>query len=363
MSEVISGDPPTDFSAAVLKLQNVILRRRQKNVTGRIRTLGGLREYAHSSRSAARSPIVEDKPILEDRRRLQGYLHPHRRIYLCHPGQLLKIPRCALFADPDHHDPILGFCSLRHRPCFAKAGWPSCRRLDELCSASALRGVLLVTEIAVFVYGLAHTGLATTQAIFQAAPLIVTVLSIPFLGEHVGWRRWMAVSVGLLGVLMIINPSGDEFNLYLLLPLMSAFMFAIYSVATRAVSRKDGAFTSLFYTAVGGALVITLIGPFFWTPIAVHDWPFVGALCICGAVSHYCLIRAYEFLQASEVQPLTYLQLVVGAIIAVTVFGETISWNMLLGSLTVVGAGLFTMWREPRAFSKNSPATRSGVQP
>ncbi|MDM9620258.1 MULTISPECIES: DMT family transporter [unclassified Rhizobium] len=226
-----------------------------------------------------------------------------------------------------------------------------------------LRGVLLVAEIAVFVYGLAHTGLAVTQAIFQASPLIVTVLSIPFLGEHVGWRRWLAVVAGLFGVLLIINPVGHEFNAYLLLPLSCAFMFAIYSVATRAVSRQDAAFTSLFYTAVGGAVAISLLGPFYWMPIARSDWPFVAALAICGAVSHYCLIRAYDSLQASDVQPLTYLQLVVGAVIAVLVFDETLTWNMLLGAAIVVGAGLFTMWREPRAHSKNNPASRSGVMP
>jgi drug/metabolite transporter (DMT)-like permease len=225
------------------------------------------------------------------------------------------------------------------------------------------RGVLLVAEIAIFVNGLAHTGLAVTQAIFQVSPLIVTVLSIPFLGEHVGWRRWLAVMAGLLGVLLIINPTGNEFNIYLLLPLTCAFMFATYSVATRAVSRVDPAFTSLFYTAVGGAIAISLLGPFYWMPVARSDWPFVAALGICGAVSHYCLIRAYDSLQASEVQPLTYLQLVVGAAIAIVFFGETLSWNMLTGTAIVVAAGLFTMWREPRAHSRNSPASRSGTNP
>ncbi|RDJ03324.1 DMT family transporter [Rhizobium grahamii] len=246
---------------------------------------------------------------------------------------------------------------------FRKPGGPRNAAMTNYPFLQILRGVLLVTEIAIFVYGLAHTGLATTQAIFQASPLIVTILSIPFLGEHVGWRRLMAVSAGLLGVLLIINPTGSHFSLYLLLPLISAFMFAVYGVATRAVSQRDPTFTSLFYTAVGGALAISLIGPFFWTPIAFGDVPFVAALCICGAVSHYCLIRAYDSLQASDVQPLTYLQLVVGAVIAVTLFGETLSWNMLVGSTIVVGAGLFTMWREPRARSKNSPATRAGIQP
>lgn len=225
------------------------------------------------------------------------------------------------------------------------------------------RGVLLVAEIAMFVYGLAHTGLAITQAIFQASPLIVTVLSIPFLGEHVGWRRWLAVLAGLFGVLLIINPTGSQFSIFLLLPLTCSFMFATYSVATRAVSRHDQAVTSLFYTAVGGAVAISLLGPFYWSPIAPSDWLVVGALGLCGAVSHYCLIRAYDTLQASDVQPLTYLQLVVGAVIAVLFFNETLSWNMLLGAAIVVSAGLFTMWREPRAHSKNNPASRSGMMP
>lgn len=224
-----------------------------------------------------------------------------------------------------------------------------------------MRGVLLVAEIALFVFGLAHTGLAITQAIFQSTPLIVTILSIPFLGEHVGWRRWLAVVAGLFGVLLIINPTGGAFSLYLLLPLACATMFAAYSVATRAVSRNDSTFTSLAYTAVGGAVAISLLGPFYWTPIAVSEWPMVAALCVCGTVSHYCLIRAYDSLQASEVQPLAYLQLVVGAVIAVMFFGETLSWNMLLGSAIVVGAGLFTMWREHRAQSKNNPASGSGI--
>jgi drug/metabolite transporter (DMT)-like permease len=245
----------------------------------------------------------------------------------------------------------------------------SSRRLGGLRAVAAtkrpalqiMRGVLLVAEIAIFVFGLAHTGLAVTQAIFQASPLIVTVLSIPFLGEHVGWRRWLAVLAGLSGVLLIINPTGGQFSAYLLVPLICAFMFATYSVATRAVSRHDQAFTSLFYTAIGGAVAISIVGPFYWAPIAQSDWLFVAALGVSGSVSHYCLIRAYDFLQASEVQPLTYLQLVVGAVIAVVFFGETLSWNMLLGTAIVVGAGLFTMWREPRAHSKNRPAGRSGV--
>ena len=214
-----------------------------------------------------------------------------------------------------------------------------------------LRGILLVSEIVIFVLGLTHVGLAMTQALFQATPLFVTILSIPILGEKVGWRRWLAVIVGLIGVLLIINPKDAEVNVYLLLPLSSALLFAIYSVATRAVSKSDEAFTSLFYAGLCGAIAITAVGPSYWTSIAPSDWPILAVLCLCGMLSHYFLIRAYDLLQAAEVQPLTYLQLVIGAVIAVVFFDETLSWNLIAGAVIVVGAGVFTIWREHRPAS------------
>lgn len=91
-----------------------------------------------------------------------------------------------------------------------------------------------------------------SQSIFQATPLIITILSIPLLGEVVGWRRGTAVLVGLAGVLVIINPVNVHFDMSLLLPLVASVLFALYSIATRAVSREDPAVTSLFTRASSG---------------------------------------------------------------------------------------------------------------
>ena len=210
----------------------------------------------------------------------------------------------------------------------------------------SLRGVLLVSEIAVAVLAFAKAGLAMGQAIFQSTPLFVTLLSVPMLGEKVGWRRGTAVVVGLIGVLVILNPTGLHFDLYLLLPLIAALMFALYSIMTRAVSRDDSATTSVFYAGFVGAIAISTVGPFFWVPIRPEDWPAVGVLCICGALSHYCLIRAYGLLEAVKVQPITYLQLVLSVAVAVVFFHEVLTVNMVVGSIIVVGAGLYTIWRE-----------------
>lgn len=216
------------------------------------------------------------------------------------------------------------------------------------------RGLLLVAEIVLIVFAYVHAGLAMSQSIFQATPLIITILSIPLLGEAVGWRRGAAVLVGLVGVLVIINPVDVHFDQSLLLPLGASVLFALYSIATRAVSREDSAVTSLFYAGTAGAVAISLIGPFYWTEVVASDWFALAALCICGTLSHYFLIRAYGLLPAAEIQPITYFQLVLNVILAVTLFNEIITPNMVIGAAIVVGAGLFTIWREHQLANRTS---------
>lgn len=221
-----------------------------------------------------------------------------------------------------------------------------------------VRGILLVGEIVVVVFAFTQAGLAMSQSILQATPLLVTILSVPLLGEKVGWRRAAAVAAGLFGVLVILNPVDTRFDMTLLLPLTAAVMYALYVVATRAVSRHDTAVTSVLYTGVAGAIFISIIGPFFWMPIAPADWWLMAALCVCGSLSHYLLIKAYGLLQAVEVQPLTYLQLVLSIGIAVVFFGEAITANMLIGAAIVVAAGLFTVWREHRLAKRQTMGLR-----
>ncbi len=221
------------------------------------------------------------------------------------------------------------------------------------------RGVILVSEVVVVIFAFTTAGLAMSQAILQVTPLIVTILSIPLLGEKVGWRRGLAVVVGLIGVLVILNPVNVHFDVRLLLPLAAGVMYALYGIATRAVSRQDSAVTSVLYAGVMGALAITFVGPFYWTPIPMSDWPAMAALCICGAFSHFFLIKAYGLLSASEVQPLTYLQLVLSVGVAIVFFGESVTLNMVIGAVIVVGAGLFTVWREHRLGLQAARAEKS----
>ncbi|MBO9096984.1 MULTISPECIES: DMT family transporter [unclassified Rhizobium] len=209
-----------------------------------------------------------------------------------------------------------------------------------------LRGLLLAAQIVIVIQSFAMVGLARSQAIFSSGPLIVALLSVPILGEKVGWRRWTAIFVGFLGVLLILKPESGFFDVRFLVPLSSALLFSFYVIVTRLVSRQDTSMTSFFYTGVVGAIAMSCIGPFFWMPLTPHDWIWMGLLCLTGMSSHYCLIRAYDLLDAVVIQPLTYLQLVYAAIIGVVVFGEVLTANMVVGAAIVVGAGMFTVWRE-----------------
>jgi drug/metabolite transporter (DMT)-like permease len=224
------------------------------------------------------------------------------------------------------------------------------------------RGLLLASQIVTTITSFVIVGLARSQAISCATPLIIALLSMPLLGEQVGWRRWTAICVGLGGVMLILKPQGEGFfDVKALLPLFAALLFAFYVIATRLVSRTDSPTTSFFYTGIVGAIAMSLIGPFYWTWLQGWDWAWMAIVCITSVTSHYFLIRAYDLLDASAVQPLTYIQLVYASIIGVTVFGETLNINMVIGSIVVVAAGAFTVWREHTLARQKAKASQGSA--
>jgi len=211
------------------------------------------------------------------------------------------------------------------------------------------RAVLLVAEICVMVYGFTLLGLVESHAVFICYPLLIAALSGPILGEYVGWRRWAAIGVGFVGVIIILEPGFGVFQPAAVVPLIAALMFALYGLLTRYVARQDSAATSFFWTGTVGSVAMTAVGIWFWEPMTGPDWVWMGALCITGALGHFTLIKCYEVAEASSVQPFAYLQLVFGSAIGITVFSETIRVNVALGAALIVGAGLFTLWRQRQA--------------
>ncbi|AGI70434.1 putative DUF6 family integral membrane protein [Octadecabacter arcticus 238] len=211
------------------------------------------------------------------------------------------------------------------------------------------RGLLLASEICVMVFGFVLLGLVEAHAIFTCYPLLIAALSGPILGEQVGWRRWAAIGIGFIGVLIILKPGFTVFSPAAAIPLLAAFMFALYGLLTRYAARRDSTATSFFWTGVVGAVALTPLGLWMWEPMAGPDWLWMAALCITGVTGHWLLIKTYEVAEASAVQPFAYLQLVFASSIGLTVFNETLSPNVAIGAGLVVSAGMFTLWRARRA--------------
>ena len=209
-----------------------------------------------------------------------------------------------------------------------------------------LRGTILAIEMCFAHYLFLKIGLIETHAIFASCPIIVAALSVFFLKEKVGWRRWSAIIVGFIGILIMLRPGTKVFDPLSLIALACAFAFAIYQILTRYVSSEDSPDTSLFYTGITGFVILGLIGPFFYTSIENSHWLFLLAICILGASGHFLMINAFKHSEASILQPFTYLQLVFVSIIGVLVFNEKLENEIILGSIIVIAAGLFTFWRE-----------------
>ena len=208
------------------------------------------------------------------------------------------------------------------------------------------RSLILVAEMCVTILAFTLLGLAETHAIFASYPLIIAMLSGPILGEHVGWRRWLAICVGFFGILIILNPGNSIFSPYALVPLAGAILFALYGLLTRYAGQYDNSSTSFFWTGVVGCIAMTAIGLNFWDPVSQADWSIMLILSASGMLGHFLLIKCYEVAEASAVQPFAYLQLIWASLIGIIIFGEQITTNVLIGACIIVGAGLFTLWRE-----------------
>lgn len=207
------------------------------------------------------------------------------------------------------------------------------------------RGLLLAFEVVIMVLAFTKLGLVESHSIFTSYPLLVAALSGPVLGENVGWRRWTAIGVGFVGVLIILEPGVTVFSPWAILPLICAFMFALYGLLTRFVARKDPAAVSFFWTGISGAVAMTALGAWFWQPMSGPDWALMAVLCCTAVLGHWLLIRAFEVAEASAIQPFAFLQLIFASALGITVFGDALHLNTVIGAAVVVSAGLFTLWR------------------
>jgi drug/metabolite transporter (DMT)-like permease len=210
----------------------------------------------------------------------------------------------------------------------------------------AARGLLLVIENGVFVLAFKHLPLADVHAIAAASPLIVIALSVPMLGEQVGWRRWLAVLAGFAGVLLIVRPGFAELSAPMLIAVAGAVMWGLYQVLVRLCARHDGSETTLFWSAAAGLVATSLIGPFEWRAPDAQGWTLLLALAAFGSLGHYALIKALSFAEAGAIQPFSYTLLLFAAFLGFLVFGDVPDRWTIAGAAVVIASGLYAWWRE-----------------
>jgi drug/metabolite transporter (DMT)-like permease len=190
--------------------------------------------------------------------------------------------------------------------------------------------------------------LADAVAISFTAPLLVTALSVPLLGETVGPQRWGAVIVGFLGVLLIIQPSGTMFNLGSLAALGGAVATALVMVTIRQLNRTEKPLTIVFYYTLFSSLLTALPLPFIWVRPTGWDWGLMVAIGIVGGASQYFMTGALELAKAAVIGPFNYVSLLWAALLGWIIWGDIPQPHVFAGSVVVIASGLFILFRETR---------------
>jgi drug/metabolite transporter (DMT)-like permease len=209
-----------------------------------------------------------------------------------------------------------------------------------------IRSILLASTTALFVWALSLIQLAEASTIMFMSPILLTALAGPVLGEQVGLRRWLGVAAGFTGAMIIIRPGMGVFALAALPPLAAALTNALYQLTTRKVADADAPIVSITLMPLFGAIVTSIIVPFFWQEPTAWEWFLLVCMGMFGAVSHYCLIRAFDAAPASAVAPFGYTTLIWAVIIGFVLFDELPDIWTFGGAGVIIASGLYIFHRE-----------------
>jgi len=242
-------------------------------------------------------------------------------------------------------------------------GWAIAR--TKKLKMHMLRGLCVVFANMTFFLGLAAMPLADAVAIFFISPLVITLFSVLFLGEVVGPRRWAAIAVGFVGVVVMMRPGTQAFQVASLLPLAAAFCYAGIHIITRRIGGTESAATMAFYIQLMFIIVGVLFGLFVgdgrfgdqsdpslafllraWSWPVVADYPIFLIIGVGIGIGGYLISQAYRVAEASYIAPFEYLALPISVVFGMIVFAEFPGVWDYLGMALILGAGLFTVWRE-----------------
>ena len=209
-----------------------------------------------------------------------------------------------------------------------------------------LRSVALMMATTLFFFAFSKLGLAEASAIFNISPVLITLGAFLFLREQIGPRRVIGIVVSLLGALIIIRPGSGVFTVYALLPLGAAIFYSTYSLATRFVGTDESPWTSLFYSAIFGAICYSIYIVFHWNPMSNNALFLTIIIGLFGTAGHICLIRALTLGEASLVAPFIYTNLLFTTIWGLVLFGNFPDFWTIGGALIIVAAGVYVWARD-----------------
>ena len=209
-----------------------------------------------------------------------------------------------------------------------------------------LRGILLLTSSLLFFYAISVISLAKALTLAFICPLIVTALSPYFLKERVGRRRWTAVIVGFIGVLLVIRPGIVEFNWASLASLGTGLCYAIYLIVTRSLKDTDNGLLTLLFTSIVGTIVLSLYLPFVWINPSLNQLLLAVNMGFIAALAHGLIIISYNFSDASKLAPLGYFEIIPNIIIGYIWFSDLPDKYTILGLLVIIFSGIYVFRRE-----------------
>jgi S-adenosylmethionine uptake transporter len=212
------------------------------------------------------------------------------------------------------------------------------------------RGIAAATSASCFIFAIGYVPLADATAVSFVAPFIVTILGALVLREPVGLRRWIAVMIGFLGMLIVIRPGLGVFHPAIGLVLLAATAFAVRQVLSRWLAGADSVITTVAYTSLTSSLLISLVVPFVWvTPNEAHVWFLIVGMTLCAAAGEVLVIRALDIAQAVALAPVHYSLILWSTFYGFVVFSELPDHWTLLGCIVIVASGLYTVNRERMA--------------
>lgn len=225
---------------------------------------------------------------------------------------------------------------------------------------TVLRTCSVVTNVVCVFYAFSVLPLAQTYAIFFSMPILVTLLSVPILGERIGLHRGGAIAVGLIGVLVVLRPGGAELSLGHLAALVGATTSSLSSVIVRRVGRNERDVVLLLYPMLASFLIMGSLLPYHYMPMPLLHLGAVALLAALAFAAMTCMIGAYKAGEAAMVAPMQYSQIIWATIFGFLFFGETPDMQTLVGAAVIISSGIYILWRESRLnTSKNAPVTGS----